>query len=710
MHTILVVDDDAPSREFLGQLLSYQGHRVIEAADGSHALRCAHAERPDLVISDILMPTMDGYEFVRQLRGDVTLNKTTVIFCSAIYHSQQARALAAACGVTYTISKPAEPEAVLEIVQAALSRTAFASPASVSQEFDREHLQLLTDKLVKKVAELEDAKLQNAVLFETTRQMACEDSSDRLLGIVCQAARKLTAARYACVGLVDPEKPALQSFIAAGVDAELAGRISAPATANGLLGQLLRSPRPLLIADVAGDPLVVGFPPSHAADRAFLGTPLNASGEIYGVLYLIEKLGARTFGNQDETVLENLAKQVSAHYERLRAQETIYVLRRAVESSHDLIGIADTKGKVTYVNPAFLRNLRASKQNIVGQHFHDILSPTNAKELNEEIGTKCFEPVGWKGECFFIRQDGTDLPVDLQTSSVRDERGRPFGSIGIAQDITERKKAQAELLTAKNAAEAADRAKSEFLANMSHEIRTPMNGISGMADLLLETELTPEQSEYLHILKDSADSLLAVIQAILDFSKLETQKLELENLTFDLRRVLEDAVKTPAARAQQKGLELIFNVDPDVPPIVVGDPARLRQIFINLMSNSLKFTDKGKIEADVRPESRNAERVTLRFRIRDTGIGIPIEKQRVIFDAFCQADSSTTRKYGGTGLGLAISAKIANLMGGRLWFESEVGKGSSFYFTAAVQVASPAMAAESLEPSRLPQRINQSWS
>jgi PAS domain S-box-containing protein len=285
-------------------------------------------------------------------------------------------------------------------------------------------------------------------------------------------------------------------------------------------------------------------------------------------------------------------------------------------------------------------------------------------------------------ESQIYRRDGQIIWITETARAVRDASGTLLYYEGTVEDITERKRAEEELQKAKAAAEAAARAKSAFLANISHELRTPMNGIIGTTELALNTDLTPEQREYLTIVKDSADSLLELLNDVLDFSKIEAEKWELESIDFSLRDELGVAFKTLAIRAHGKGLELAYHIPAAVPDALLGDPGRLRQIVVNLVGNAIKFTEQGEVVMHVTAEWHTDTDVSLHFAVTDTGIGIPAEKRQLIFTPFTQADNSTTRRFGGTGLGLAISSRLAAMMGGDIGVESEVGKGSTFHFIA----------------------------
>jgi signal transduction histidine kinase/DNA-binding response OmpR family regulator len=281
-------------------------------------------------------------------------------------------------------------------------------------------------------------------------------------------------------------------------------------------------------------------------------------------------------------------------------------------------------------------------------------------------------------------RDGTVL--DRYSAPVMGKDGKCYGRIWAFRDITERRRNEDALRRAKEAAEVASRAKSEFLANVSHEIRTPLNGVIGMTDLALDSQPEPEQREYLETIKSSADSLLTVINDILDFSKIEAGKMELEAVDFCLRDCLEDALKPLALRADEKGIELLCDIDPGVPEMIQGDSTRLRQVILNLVSNAIKFTLAGEVSVRVEMEDGDHDMGNVHFTVTDTGIGIPPDKRDAIFHPFTQADTSTTRNYGGTGLGLTICTRLVSMMGGKIWCESEMGRGSQFHFVLRLKV------------------------
>jgi PAS domain S-box-containing protein len=350
----------------------------------------------------------------------------------------------------------------------------------------------------------------------------------------------------------------------------------------------------------------------------------------------------------------------------------------------DLACIVSTDGYFKKVNPAWETTLGYTHEEVMATPMLDFIHPDDLERTLNEVAKQSRE---YRTKHFVNRyrcKDGSYRILDWTTTFNRDDSTR----FGVAKDITEQRlseeslrESEERLQKAKDAAEAANRSKSEFLANMSHEIRTPMNGVIGLTDLALDTDLTPEQREYLEGAKVSANLLLRILNDILDFSKIEAGKLEFEVIEFDLRQTVEAMLKLLGVRAAAKNLELACDLGPDVPSRVLGDPGRLRQILVNLTGNAIKFTERGEIVIRVERLSETAEQVELHFSVKDTGIGIPLSKQKHVFRAFAQADSSSTRTFGGTGLGLTISSQLVEMMGGKIWLESEEGTGSTFHFT-----------------------------
>jgi PAS domain S-box-containing protein len=384
----------------------------------------------------------------------------------------------------------------------------------------------------------------------------------------------------------------------------------------------------------------------------------------------------------DNTARKLVEEEQKKSDQRLRDQQ--FYTRSLIEANIDAIMTTDPSGIITDVNKQMEALTDCTRDELIGAPFKNYFTDPERAEaaINQVLSEKSVTDY----ELTARARDGKQTVVSYNATTFYDRNRTLQGVFAAARDVTERKRVEVELQQAKAAAESASRTKSDFLASMSHEIRTPMNAIMGIADLLAKTALSPEQDKYVQIFRRAGDNLLNLINDILDLSKVEASQLELERTGFSLRDHLEKVMEMVAARGHEKGLSLVCGIAPNVPNDLIGDPARLRQVLLNLLGNAIKFTQSGEVSLRVAPDANPSVPTALRFTVSDTGIGIPAEKLGRVFERFTQADSSTTRRFGGSGLGLTISKRLVELMGGRIWAESKVEEGSVFAFTAPFEI------------------------
>ena len=474
------------------------------------------------------------------------------------------------------------------------------------------------------------------------------------------------------------------------------------ALGEGLVGQAASERRVLTFVPNDGETLKVSAGLGGVTAGQLLFFPVLHHDILVGVLELaiLSPISAR-----QRALLETMIPSVAMTAEILSANIKTRKLLEQTRSQAEAVAAAEERsrlilgsvaegiwgmnpeGVTTFVNTAAARMLGYAPEELVGEPMHALVHYANADGIRfprEECKMYLTARDGQSrvvSDEVLWRKDGSCLPVEYSTTPIR--KGDTIAGTVIAfRDITERLQAEAELRAAKETAEAATRAKSDFLANMSHEIRTPMNAILGMTHLALKTDLTPKQTDYLTKVKSAAQSLLGIINDILDFSKIEAGKLDIEQTEFELESVLENLSNIVGQKAQDKNLEFLIAAQHDIQQHLMGDPLRLGQILINLVNNAIKFTDRGEVLVTAATEEQTADRVKLKFAVRDSGIGMTPEQSARLFQAFSQADTSTTRKYGGTGLGLSISKRLVEMMNGEIWVESQPGVGSTFYFTA----------------------------
>ncbi|MBF0194735.1 MAG: response regulator [Magnetococcales bacterium] len=417
----------------------------------------------------------------------------------------------------------------------------------------------------------------------------------------------------------------------------------------------------------------------HLLPSGMKALPIGTKDKVFGIIYLDES----SFSLEEQnSYLTAVIPILSNMVERMWLDKKMLQLHQAIENSPATVILTDIEGVIVYVNPKFCSVTGYTQDEVLGQHTRMLKSGNTDESEYKTLWQTIMDGNEWKGEFHSRKKNGDLFWESASISPIRAPDGSFDHFIAIKEDITHRKEMEEQLKSSIHVAQEANRAKGEFLANMSHEIRTPMNAIIGMSHLVLQTQLTSKQQDYVNKIHNAANSLLGIINDILDFSKIDAGKLEMENTSFILSETLENLVNLITEKAQEKQLELLLDIHADVPNNLMGDPLRLGQILINLSNNAVKFTDHGEILIQVKVNNLSEEQVMLQFSVIDTGIGMTQEQIGNLFQSFTQADLSTTRKYGGTGLGLTISKRLADMMEGNIWVESQPGEGSSFHFTA----------------------------
>jgi len=674
MATILIVDDRPGNRDLLVTILGYRKHILFQAGDGLEALQIARAERPDLIISDILMTSMDGFEFVRQLRADPVISQTKVIFYTAHYLKSDVQMLAHACGVTQVLLKPAEPTEIFAAVDAELGITPVPSspPVSVS-EFDREHLSILTTKLAAQADQLRYANDRMTALIELSQDLGSVKDVHRLIANFCNGARKIMMAKYAAIGIVQDDG-VVQHYFTSGLDADTIANLGSPNSKAALVSPLLKSRSTTNVGDITGiqsTGLPANFPPVHT----FLGTTISSMSKIYGWICFAEKIGTEQFTREDEKLALILGAQLG-NEQALSLSEMRY--RRLFESAKDGILILDAEtARITDANP----------------YIHELLGYDHAELLGKELWELGFfkdikankEAVRELQEKHYIRYDGlslrtkNDRRIEVEfVSNMYNEDLHPVIQCNI-RDITERHRAAAYLAQE-------DRLKDEFLAMLAHELRNPLTPIKSAAQLLrmdyVDHEIVSRSQE---IIERQADHMIRLVDDLLDVSRLQSGKVRLQRATLDLAKIVSNAIDSCGQLILSHNHQITLNFQKEPSVFIDADPARITQIVSNLVVNAVKYTPNGGA-IHVATATENGAAVV---RVRDNGSGIDSSMLRCIFDMYTQVEQSLDRSQGGLGLGLKLVKELVLLHGGTVVALSDgLGKGSEFVIKLPLALAS----------------------
>ncbi|MGB0387623.1 MAG: response regulator [Ardenticatenaceae bacterium] len=728
---VLVVDDNLSVVEFIKAVLCKHNYEVITAQSGINALLLLEQEENiDVMLLDVVMFGLDGFDVLEIVNANPKTASIKVIMLSGVDRvADKVRAFSA--GAVDYLAKPFEQAELIARID--------------------------TQVRVKRAEQERQALLaKTETLYRISRSLIGTANLPEILQVVVDGVVEvLPANRVTLITFNAPlaskwEEREVTHFVKGGPGQAWVERVSFDELWEGLSGWVLRELKPAFSPKGDLDPRE-----SLAVQRRRLDTncgsiivvPLLYRQQIVGTMTAINSPDELDFTKRDVELMVAIANQAVVAIENARLFDALRQseerTRLIIETAHQGIVTMDADGIITAWNAQAERIFGYSYEEAIGRNFNEMITPGDPTlPLKEASASKSLEahrtaqkgPYIWASPLFgepasekpsemiARHRDGHDFPVEVTISSMK--LGEALAFSAFVHDISERKQAAEALQKAKEAAEAAAQAKTDFLANMSHEIRTPLNAIIGMSSLLLDTRLSEEQKDFVEITRTSGDALLTIINEILDFSKVDAGRLELEEQPFNLRDCVEEALDLLIAKANEKGLEMAYFIDPQTPLQVLGDVTRLRQILVNLISNAVKFTHQGEVvvavgsqELENNPYPQNWPRThpaargaaqegrqlyQLHFTVRDTGIGIPQDQMQKLFRSFSQIDASTTRKYGGTGLGLVISKRLVEMMGGSMWLESEVGVGSTFHFTILVEgtegAQAPILAASEYSP------------
>ena len=746
---ILCVDDDKVTLRAIERSLISNGYSVLTADSGARALTTLQKTKPNLILLDAIMPIMDGYEVCSHLKTNPALATIPVIFVTAQEEGEE-RAKALSLGAADYLVKPIQRDILLRKVALHISAgtTPSSQKPTLVEPSSPPTLRLVSGQRSQPTTLDQPTGmsiLANGKHGPTPEDVREWDASQGQAGevllqaheleqLIEERTRELTQTNVTLQSELATQHEAAEAFRQGQSDLErrlqertaeieqLQAKLYDDQVGRQTLEASLRLAQEQLDHQIqehtreiaqANSAVEAEREVRQQTEAALRQTQEDLDRRLHEQVAEVEQLQAllrdeQTTRHTLEASLHQLQEDLDRRLQEHTAgldQDTVALHAEIAERKHseetlthtlrehevftralpDAFFVVDQQGKIRKWNAPFEHVSGYSSDELLGlpvtQFFaeeeHDRITATLSEESSESQRTL---------EAVLLGKDGSTALYHWKASLLTETNDQVSGVVVTGRDITDRKQVELSLQQAKEIAEQASQAKSEFLANMSHEIRTPMNGVIGMTELLLDTSLTSEQREYAETVKSSAEALLALLNDILDFSKIEARKLDLESVNFSLRENLGDAMKALAFRAHQKGLELLYEVAADIPDTVIGDPSRLRQVVTNLVGNALKFTEKGEVAVHVEKTRSEEHEVELRFAVRDTGIGIPSDRQHLIFQAFSQADASINRKYGGTGLGLAISTQLVRLMNGYLWLESEENQGSTFYFTARLDI------------------------